>query len=77
MTLVIVVAAWTAGVLLGLHTDPDVAGLVLFSLAAAALAGLLWERRVPVLPALLLFVLLMGIIRVELSEGTDQLKDPE
>ena len=65
MTLVIVIAAWTAGVLLGMHTNPGIAALVLFSFAALALAGLLWTRRLPLLPALLLFVLVIGIIRVE------------
>ena len=75
MTLVIVIAAWTAGVLLGMHTNPGIAALVLFSFAALALAGLLWTRRLPLLPALLLFVLVIGIIRVELSEQADQLKD--
>lgn len=75
MTLVIVIAAWTAGVLLGMHTNPGIAALVLFSFAALALAGLLWTRRLPLLPALLLFVLVIGIIRVELSEQADRLKD--
>lgn len=75
MTLVVLAAGWIAGILLGLETDAGVPALVLFSVAAAALAGLLKIRGLSPWPALVALVLLIGVIRVQVSEGTPPLKD--
>ena len=69
MTLVALVAAWIAGLVIGLEADVPISAIALFSLAALALGGILWHRGLAPWPALLILVTLMGLIRAELSEG--------
>ena len=74
MTLVALAAAWIAGLLVGLEMDVYLPSLVFFSLAAIILAVIFRSRGFsPWLP-LLVLVLLMGLLRVEVSDGSDPLK---
>ena len=71
--LVSLIAAWVAGLLLGLEIDGYLPALALFSVAALALAGMWKVRGLSPWPALLAVILLMGLIRVEVSEGVEPL----
>ena len=59
---------------MGLEMNVYVPSLVLFSLAAVTLAYLFRSRGFSPWPALLVVVLLMGLIRVEVSEGSSPLE---
>ena len=69
MRLVALVAAWILGLLIGLELDVPISALAFFSLAALILAYLFRHRGFSPLPALLVLVVLMGLLRVEVSEG--------
>ena len=71
--LVSLIAAWVAGLLLGLEIDGYLPALALSSVAALALAGMWKVRGLSPWPALLAVILLMGLIRVEVSEGVEPL----
>ncbi|MCH7605847.1 MAG: ComEC/Rec2 family competence protein [Chloroflexi bacterium] len=74
MKLALLVAAWLAGIYLGLRFDAALLPLFLL-IAAALIAGLLLRLgRVPVWPAVLSLILLTGLLRVE---STESLFDPQ
>ena len=74
MRLVVLVAAWTAGLLAGLEMNIQLPVLGLFSIAALIVAYLLKSRGSSAWGALLVVVMLMGFLRVEVSETSDPLK---
>lgn len=74
MRLVALVAAWVAGLLLGLEIGLYLWALALFSVAAVSLAGLLKLRGLSPWLAILAVIILIGLIRVEVSEGPEPLK---
>ena len=69
MTLVVLIAAWIAGLLIGLDMNVSPAALALFSLAALILTGLLRSKGLSAWPGLLVLALLLGLLRVEVSDG--------
>ena len=73
MKLVALAAAWVLGLLLGLELDPYPAALVLFSLAALFLILISRMAGHSVWPALLGLVLLMALVRVEISQDSNVL----
>ena len=73
MKLVALAAAWVLGLLLGLELDPYPAALVLFSLAALFLILISRMAGYSVWPALLGLVLLMALVRVEISQDLNVL----
>ena len=76
MTLVLLGAAWVAGLLIGLHVEAGVWPSVLFAAAAVCLVGLLRATRLPTWPGLLGVVLVAGLVRVEASGGPARLDVP-
>ncbi len=70
MKLAVLVAAWVAGVLVGLEANAYLPAVALLSLAAAILGCLFWTRRWSLWPPLLALIMLMGILRVEAYETT-------
>ena len=73
MKLVTLAAGWIAGILLGLELDVYLPAVVLFAIGAVSLALLLWSKGVSLWAPLLAVVLLLGLLRVEVSEGPDSL----
>ena len=77
MRLLFLVAAWVAGLLLGLHVQPPLLFLLPLLLAAGAVVLLLRSLRNPIWPALLALVLLLGLIRGGLAEDAPVLVPTE
>ena len=73
MTLVTLATAWVVGLLVGMWTDGYVPALALFSVAALSLTYVLRSWGVSPWPGLLALVLLMGVLRVEVSERSEGL----
>ena len=67
MKLVALAGAWIVGLFLGLETGVPVPAIALFSVAAAALALILLSRGLSPWPGILMVMLLMGVVRVEVS----------
>ena len=74
MKLVALAAAWIGGLLIGLETNVYVPALVLLSVAALFLACILRNRSLSTWPSLLALVVLMGLVSVEVREGSDSLE---
>ena len=62
-------AAWLAGVLAGLSVVLDTSFLLLLAGALGLAATGFWAVRLPVMPAVLLVVLLLGVVRAEMHSG--------
>ena len=76
MKLALLSAAWLFGVLLGFESGVGLLPLMLMSgVAAVAVVGL-WLARVPVLPAILVVVLLLGLLRGEAAEAGRSMASP-
>ncbi|HLF04948.1 MAG TPA: ComEC/Rec2 family competence protein [Dehalococcoidia bacterium] len=73
MLLLLLVAAWLAGLLLGTVTQAPPIPLLLFALAALPLALLLRLLRRPLWPALLAGTMLLGLWRAETAEAAPAL----
>ena len=73
MTLVTLATAWVVGLLVGMWTDGYVPALALFSVAALSLTYVLRSWGVSPWPGLLALVLVMGVLRVEVSERSEGL----
>ena len=73
MKLLVLAFAWIVGLLIGLELDVYLPALVLYSVAALILALLLWTRGVSPWPALLAVVVLIGILRVDVSDQPEPL----
>ena len=69
MRLVALVAVWILGLLMGLELDVPMLALAFISVAALILAYLFMRTGFSPLPPLLLLVILLGLARVEVSEG--------
>lgn len=69
MTLTLLVAAWLAGLLLGLKLNVTPLPILLLALAMLSLSGLLGLIGRAAIPAVLAGVLLLGLLRVEASGG--------
>ena len=67
MTLTLLVAAWLAGLLLGLKLNVTPLPILLLALAMLSLSGLLGLIGRAAIPAVLAGVLLLGLLRVEAS----------
>ena len=65
MRLSLGVAAWLAGVILGLQVDAPALPVLLFLLAVVPVGGLLFTYRVSLWPVLLAGFFLLGLLRVE------------
>ena len=76
MTLVLLAAAWIAGLLVGLQVDAGVWPSALFAVAATCLVGLLRVARLPLWPGVLGVVLVAGLVRVEASGEPARLDVP-
>ena len=62
-------AAWLAGVLAGLSVVLDTSFLLLLAGALGLAATGFWAVRLPVMPAVLAVVLLLGVVRAEMHSG--------
>ena len=69
MTLPSLALAWVIGVFLGVRYDASIAPVLLLAASAVLLAGLLVSARKPLLPAVLLALALLGILRSDLSSS--------
>ena len=68
-------AAWLGGVLLGLSAGLDISVVLLLAGASGLLAAGLWAARLPVMPAVLAAVLLLGVARAEYHHSQRELPD--
>ena len=73
MRLALLVAAWLAGVVLGLEAEIDAAPVLLLLLATPPAGLLLYFRRYSLWPAVLAGVLLLGLLRVEAADAPQAL----
>ena len=73
MTLVLLGAAWVAGLLIGLHVEAGLGPAVLLAAAAVCLTGLLRAAGASPWPGLLCIVLVAGLVRVEAAGGPEML----
>ena len=71
MKLISVTAAWIAGLLIGIEADVYLPTLILFSAAAVGFLILSQIRTFYLWPSLAVLVLLMGIIRAEVSSNIE------
>ena len=71
MKLISVGAAWIAGLLIGIEANVYLPTLILFSVAAVSLLILSKIRTFHLWPSLATLVLLMGIVRAEVSSNTE------
>lgn len=65
MKLAFLAAAWLGGVLIGLETQTPLAPLLLLLGGSFCLGLALYTRRIPVFPAVLAIVLLLGVLRAD------------
>lgn len=76
MKLALLSAAWLFGVLLGFESGVGLLPLMLMAAASIVVSVGLWLARIPVLPAILVVVLLLGLLRGEAAEAGRSMASP-